>query len=152
MFRCDYKNTNAAKSALQINWMLCNLLRPKFEAKYGKLRDGTFTLSHSTGVDTSDELSCALASATTTICSGLARPRMSLPNSVESERLITPPTFQGSVYDVLAKEAKTSTDGRAVWEERKWTGRPIERIFQSDWARRQTADSSSQSVVYRRDL
>lgn len=56
VFLGDSKNSNAATCALHINWMFVEVLKPKFEAKYTKLSDGTYTLGHCTGVDTSDVL------------------------------------------------------------------------------------------------
>jgi hypothetical protein len=41
--------------------------------------------------------------------------------------------ISGTVYDALAPEGKTSTNGKSMWEERKWSAGPIERIFRSSW-------------------
>ena len=54
VFVGDYKNTNAAKCALRINWMFLHVLKPKFEAKYEPIRNGTYKLAHYTGIDTSE--------------------------------------------------------------------------------------------------
>ena len=56
VFLGNTKNSNAVKCALQINWMFRNLLRPKFQAKYAKIADGSYPLSHTAGVDTSEVL------------------------------------------------------------------------------------------------
>lgn len=134
VFLGDYKNTNAAKAALQINWMFRNLLRPKFQAKYEKLRHGTFTLAHCTGIDSSDVLvvRAGIRNNNDLVWVGRA------PNVAAKLCGIREDSYasyvSGSTYDALAKEAKTSADGRSMWEERKWIGGPVERIFRSSWS------------------
>lgn len=127
------KNTNAVKSALQINWMFRNLLRPKFEAKYEKLRNGTFTLSHCTGIDTSDVLvvRAGIRNNNDLVWIGRAPNVAAKLSGIRESNFAT--YISGSAYDVLAKEARISSDGRAMWEERKWTSGPIGRIFCSSW-------------------
>ena len=46
------KNTSAAKSALQIKYVVKKVIKPKFEAKYESDRNASFTINHGVGVDT----------------------------------------------------------------------------------------------------
>lgn len=132
VFLGDYKNTEAAKCALQINWMFLNVLKPKFEAKYEKLRDGTHKLAHCTGVDTSEVLvvRAGIGSNNDLIWVGRA------PNVAAKLCGLRESTYysyvSGEVYDKLNDEAKISND-RSMWEERKWTNGPIDRVFRSSW-------------------
>jgi adenylate cyclase len=111
VFFGDYKNTNAAKSALQINWMFRNLLRPKFEASYEKLRDGPFTLSHCTGIDVSDVLvvRAGIRNNNDLVWIGRAPNVAAKLSGIRESNYAT--YISGSVYDVLADEAKTSMAG-----------------------------------------
>src|SRR5437660_9080898 len=53
VFVGDYKNTSAAKAALNINYVFLNMIKSKLQAKYNVFKDGTYTLGHCVGVDTS---------------------------------------------------------------------------------------------------
>jgi class 3 adenylate cyclase len=46
----DYKNTSAAKTALQLNHVVQEIINPRLKAKYP---DKNYTLLHAVGVDTS---------------------------------------------------------------------------------------------------
>jgi class 3 adenylate cyclase len=132
VFLGNYKNTNAVKCALQIDWMFQKLLRPKFEAKYEKLRDGSFRLSHCTGIDTSDVLvvRAGIRNNNDLIWIGRA-PNVAAKLSGLREGNYSS-YISGTVYDSLAPEGKAS-NGKSMWEERKWGAGPIERIFRSSW-------------------
>jgi hypothetical protein len=56
VFLGNQKNTNAAKSALKINWAVINVLRPKIHAKYPVLARDGFEIKHCVGIDRSDVL------------------------------------------------------------------------------------------------
>lgn len=132
VFLGNIKNTNAAKCALEINWMFKELLRPKFEAKYEALRNGRFKLSHCTGIDTSDVLvvRAGIRNNNDLIWIGRA------PNVAAKLSGLRASGYgsyiSGGVYDALADSAK-AWKGRAIWEERKWANGPIEKIFRSKW-------------------
>lgn len=132
VFLGDYKNTEAAKCALQINWMFLNVLKPKFEAKYEKLMDGTHKLAHCTGVDTSEVLvvRAGIGNNNDLVWVGRA------PNVAAKLCGLREPPYNsyisGEAYNKLNDEAKISGD-KSMWEERKWTNGPIDRIFRSSW-------------------
>jgi adenylate cyclase len=127
-----YKNTSAAKCALQINWAFLNLIKPKFEAQYEPFRKGTYKLAHCTGVDTSEVLAvrAGIRNNNDLIWIGSA------PNvAAKMSAFRDAPYFSfisGAVYDQLANEAKVSNNQR-MWEERLWTSGPIKRVFRSHW-------------------
>jgi adenylate cyclase len=56
IFIGNYKNTSAAKCALQINYAFLKIVRPMLEAKYENLRSGPYKLAHYVGVNTSNVL------------------------------------------------------------------------------------------------
>ena len=127
----DTKNTSAAKCALKINYCFLNILKPRFEAQYPKLKE--FKLAHCTGVDTSEVL----------IVRGGIRKNNDLiwigraPNAAAklSDMRNSPyhSYITGDVYRNMRDEAKVSSDGRQMWEERKWTAGPVSQIYRSSW-------------------
>lgn len=56
VFVGGYRNTSAAKCALQINWCVVQI-RDRFEAKHESVRNATFKIRHGVGVDSGTVLS-----------------------------------------------------------------------------------------------
>ena len=132
VFLGNSKNTSAAKCALQINWAFLNLIKPKFEAQYEIMRNGTHKLAHCTGVDTSEVLvvRAGIRNSNDLIWIGSA------PNvAAKMSAFRDGPYFSfisGPAYDCLAPEAK-ATNNKSMWEERVWNAGPIKRVFRSSW-------------------
>jgi adenylate cyclase len=132
IFLGDYKNTSATKAALRINWMFSYVLKPKFEAKYDAIKNGTYKLDYSTGIDTSEVLAVrgGIRDNNDLIWVGRA------PNVAAKLCGIREPNFHsyitGEVYDKIHDEAKFY-EGNNMWEERAWSSGPVRRIFRSSW-------------------
>jgi adenylate cyclase len=132
VFLGNSKNTSAAKCALRINWIFLNLIKPKFEAKYEAVRDGTYKLAHCAGVDTSEVLTvrAGIRNNNDLIWVGSA------PNvAAKLSAIRDAPYFSfitGTVYDQMGDESKLS-NGRNMWEERAWNSGPVKRVFRSSW-------------------
>lgn len=117
VFVGDSKNSSATKAALKINWAFKEVLKPKFEAGYTKLRDGSLKLDHSTGVDSGDVLVVRAGlhgnndllwiGRAANIAAKLSDIRHSPYRSFISK----------AVYDVLNKESKFGADGKNMWTE-----------------------------------
>lgn len=45
------KNSNAAKCALQINYVVKNIIKVKFEKSYGAVQNASFDITHAVGID-----------------------------------------------------------------------------------------------------
>jgi adenylate cyclase len=132
VFLGNSKNTSAAKCALQINWAFLNLIKPKFEAQYEVMRNGTYKLAHCTGVDTSEVLvvRAGIRNNNDLIWVGSApnvAAKMSAFRDVPYFSFIS-----GAVYDRLLPEAKI-TNNQSMWEERVWNSGPIKRVLRSHW-------------------
>lgn len=56
IFLGDNKESVATKVALKINALVLDVLRPRFKAKYDVFANGTHTIAHCCGVDTSEVL------------------------------------------------------------------------------------------------
>lgn len=132
VFVGDNKNTSAVKCALKINWMFLKVLKPQFDEKYEALGNGTYKLAQCTGVDTSEVLvvRSGIRNNNDLIWVGRA------PNAAAKLSAIRDTPYHSfitdDVYKVLAAEAKT-TDGKGMWEERKWTNGTVEKVYRSHW-------------------
>ena len=134
VFLGDRKNTSAALCALQINWMFTQLLKPRFEARYEKLRDGTYKLAHCTGVDLSEVLTVRAGIRNNNDLIWIGR----APNvAAKLSALREAPHhsfISGDVYDMLHDDAKL-WQGQNMWEQRSWSSGPINRVYRSGWWR-----------------
>jgi adenylate cyclase len=133
VFLGDSKNTSAAKCALQINWIFQDVINPKFQARYDAFRDGTYTLSHCTGIDTGDvwAVRAGIYNNNDLVCVGRA------PNIAAKLCALRVEPYRswitGEVYNRLHNDAKMATNGTNMWEERSWTDGPVPRIFCSNY-------------------
>lgn len=133
VFIGGYKNTNAAKCALKINWMFLKLLKPKFEAKYEALRNGTYKLAQTVGVDTSEVLIVRAGVRNNNDLIWIGR----APNvAAKMSGIRQSPYFSfltKEVYSRLADEAKFGADGREMWEACNWNAGPVKDLYRSSW-------------------
>src|SRR4051794_19768950 len=97
--------------------MFTKVLKPKFDAQYETLRNGTHTLAHCTGVDTSDILAVRAGIRDNNDLVWVGR----APNIAAKLCALREPNYSsyisGEVYDKLGNEAKL-WEGRNMWEER----------------------------------
>jgi adenylate cyclase len=132
VFVGNNKNTAAVRCALQINWMFTQLLKPKFNAKYAKLADGSYKLAHCTGVDVSEVLvvRAGIRNNNDLIWVGQASNIAAKLSGLRDSPYNT--FITGAVYDSVADEVKLSGQTN-MWEERTWTNGLIKRVFRSNW-------------------
>ena len=126
------KNTSAVKCALKINHVFENHLKPRFAAKYEKLRDGTYKLGQCTGIDTSEVLVVrgGIRNNNDLIWVGRAPNVAAKLSGLRDSPFNT--FISGEVFDAASDEAKTH-NGKAMWEERVWKSGPVQRVFRSSW-------------------
>lgn len=131
IFIGERKNSRAAMTALQLKWAFTNILKPKLEAKYEKLRDGTLTLAHATGIDNGDVLAvrAGIRGSNDLLWVGRAA------NIAAKLSNIREDTYRSyitkSVYDALAEDVKFSSD-KPIWQECvPWNDAGI--IYRSEW-------------------
>jgi len=127
------KNTSAVKCALKINYAFVNILKPRFEAKYEALRNGTHVLGHGTGVDTSEVLVVrgGVRNSNDLIWVGRAPNIAAKLCSLREQPFNT--FITGTVFDSCANDARISSKGQPMWEERLWKAGPVSRLFRSSW-------------------
>jgi adenylate cyclase len=133
VFLGNYKNTSATKCALQINWTFINVIKPKFEAKYEALGNGSHKLAHCTGIDTSDVLAvrAGIRNNNDLIWIGSAPNVAAKLSGLRESPYYT--FISGAVYDKLANEAKVHNE-QNMWEQRAWNTGPVKRVFRSLWS------------------
>jgi class 3 adenylate cyclase len=112
VFLNEAQCTNAVRCALRINWALRFLVQPGFEKQYG----ATFTIGHTIGIDASEARCCrtGVRGDNDLVWIGAA------PNIAAKLTDLTefPIWITNTVYDRMANEVKTYTDGRHMWEQR----------------------------------
>lgn len=122
------KNTNAAKAALKIKWAVDNIIMPKVRARYPNTK---FELKHVTGIDT-----CPLFVAKTGARGANDLVWVGRAANYAAKLTSLPSTYTyvtESVYKMLNKEVKVSTDGRAMWQAVTWNTFNNQTIYRSEW-------------------
>jgi adenylate cyclase len=134
IFIGNTKNTSATKAALKINWVFLNQLKPQFDQRYEKLRDGTHPLGHCCGVDCGPILvvRSGIRNNNDLVWVGRAPNVAAKLSGIRDKPYNT--YITGEVYDSLAEEAKFGGQPRSnMWEERSWTAGPVKRVFCSSF-------------------
>jgi class 3 adenylate cyclase len=129
VFLGDRKNTDAARTALHINWAVLKVVNDEIKALY---RDTDYVVRHCVGVDTS-----GLFIARTGIrgsndlvwvgrAANYAAKLCTLRDGAYASWITKP------VYDVMMDEAKFGPKGEDIWEARTWTPHGIT-VYRSNW-------------------
>ena len=117
IFLGSSKNTSAAKCALQINYVVSEVIRPKFEKRYDSVKDASFKITHAVGVDTGTILGVRGGShgANDLIWVGRAA---NLAAKLSDIRMSYKKSFvTSSVYNMLHDSAKFDSKGNKMWEQ-----------------------------------
>ncbi|MFE2015661.1 adenylate/guanylate cyclase domain-containing protein [Streptomyces sp. NPDC059491] len=135
VFMGSTKNTDAAKCALQINYAVKEIVRPKAEANLSSLKAQGFMIKHCVGID----------SGTALIVRGGVRGDNDLvsigraPNVAAKLSDIRNGDYHTyitkDVYNDMLGSVKTSSDGRSMWEgplTREVGGEKIS-VYKSEW-------------------
>lgn len=118
------KNTDAARCALNINWAVSQVLLPKFKAHYQAFQDGSRTIKHCVGIDTSDVL---VVRAGVPIHNDLVWVGRS-PNIAAKLCTLREDPYNSwitaDVFDDMANSVRQSS-GTDMWEQRNWAALAI---------------------------
>ncbi len=121
VFIGDSQNSNAAKCALQIKYVVHNIIRLKFEEKYESVKDASFKIDYGVGVDSGTVLAVrgGARGANDLIWIGRApnlAAKLSDLREAPYQSIIT-----SSVYNRLNESSKYGGDPRQdMWEKRNW--------------------------------
>lgn len=135
VFIGDSKNSTAAKCALQINYTVKDIIKPKFESKYDSVKNASFSIRHGTGIDTGTVLAVRAGARGDNDLIWIGR----APNlAAKLSDLRESPNYTfitATVYNALNDSSKYGgKDKRNMWEQRTWKflGDNIT-IYRSSW-------------------
>jgi len=127
VFVGGWKNTNAVKAALRINFARLHIINPLITAQY---RESTYELSHAAGIDTSTLLAArtGVRGANDLVWVGRAANYAAKLSSLkENSTWIT-----RSVFNKMNQTVKVADDGMAVWTEYTWDAMDDMAIYGTD--------------------
>jgi class 3 adenylate cyclase len=115
VFIGDYKNTEATKTALKINYAVTKIINPAVKVQYP---DYTFLVTHGIGIDTGDLLIArtGIRGSNDLVWVGHAANYAAKLATIREGNYST--WITKNVFDKLNAEAKISTQGQSMWESR----------------------------------
>jgi class 3 adenylate cyclase len=121
------QSTNAVKCAFRINWARQYVIQPIYDNHYG----AGFSVDHCIGIDASEVRCCRTGVRGDNDLLWIG----SAPNIAAKLTDIGdyPIWITDTIYSRVMDEAKTYTDGRAMWEQRSWTSQNNRTIYRSNW-------------------
>ena len=135
VFIGNSKNSTAAKCALQINYTVKDIIKPKFESKYDSVKKASFSIRHGTGIDTGTVLAVRAGARGDNDLIWIGR----APNlAAKLSDLRESPNYTfitATVYNALNDSSKYGgKDKRNMWEQRTWKflGDNIT-VYRSSW-------------------
>ncbi|MEW8330240.1 MAG: adenylate/guanylate cyclase domain-containing protein [Candidatus Thiodiazotropha sp.] len=135
VFVGDSKNSDAAKCALQINYVVKEVIKTKFEKKYESVRNASFNIKHGVGVDTGTVITVRAGARGSNDLIWIGR-APNLAAKLSDLRESPHHTFiTASVYNMLNDKSKYGgKNNDNMWESRSWEflGDSI-RVYRSSW-------------------
>lgn len=131
VFIGEFKNSSAAKAALQINWALQEVVNPALKQYYG---DSAYQMNHAIGIDTSPIFACRIGvrNDNDIVWVGRAANYAAKLTNLKNDK--HPVFITGAVFDKLNRKSKYGGDPeRLMWEQRKWTQVNDMRVYSSRW-------------------
>lgn len=130
IFVGDHKNTSAMKCALNINWAVTEVIRPKITTIFPQLSAGNWSFNHAVGIDTSEVLTvrAGIRNNNDLIWVGKAPNVAAKLSSLREEGYSSYVTAR--TYNPAHASVKKSSDDRWMWESRTWNQGPI---YRSAW-------------------
>jgi adenylate cyclase len=133
VFAGETKNTNAIKCALQINYAVTHVIRPKFEARYDVVKKASFSIQHGVGIDTGTILTVRAGAHGNNDLIWIGR----APNlAAKLSDFRNSPYHTYITKDVYNKAADNlgGNPKKDMWEERVWTFLDEKiNIYRSSW-------------------
>lgn len=135
IFIGDLKNTNAAKTALKINYAVQNIIKPKVEAYFSSMKENSYGIDHAVGIDTGSILAVRAGQRGSNDLIWIGRS----PNLAARLSDIRESHYYSyitkDVFDTMNDDAKKGgTENKDMWEQRsfKWIGEEWT-IYRSSW-------------------
>ena len=129
IFIGDYKNTQAARAALKINWAVTYLVNPLLKAQYPRTN---YVVQQTVGIDTSPLLAArtGIRGANDLVWVGSAANHAAKLTSLSPSH---PTRITAAVYSRLPELLKVS-NRKPMWEAATWTAMDNQRIYRSTWS------------------
>jgi adenylate cyclase len=115
------KNSSAAKCALQIDYVVQEIIKPKFTSKYDPVRNASFSIGHGTGIDTGTVLAVCAGARNHNDLIWIGRAPNLAAKLSDLRKYPYSIWITASVYNDLDKGLKYDGDGKDIWEARTWT-------------------------------
>jgi len=123
----DWKNTNAARTALKINWAVGNIINPAERAQYPNY---PYDVKHVVGIDTSDVYVARTGIRRNNDLVWVGRaPNYAAKLATLPENYAT--YITQAVYDIMKDGSKFAGDGTNMWTPLVWTEFDRSRIYGS---------------------
>ena len=131
VFNSPTKNTSAARAALGLNYFVVKILNPQVRQQYPTI-DPSFSIRHAAGIDTSPLFVArtGIRGSNDLVWVGKAANYAAKLCSLREGDYAT--WITDRVFARLSNELKTSSDGRAMWEQRTWTKTAMT-VYRSNW-------------------
>lgn len=122
VFYGDSKNSDAAKCALQIKYVVHQIIRPKFEEKYSTVKNAAFKIDHGVGVDSGTVLAVRAGARGSNDLIWIGR----APNLAAKLSDLREAPYQSfitaTVFNSLNDKSKYGgSEKKLMWESRTWT-------------------------------
>ena len=135
VFYGDSKNTAAAKCALQIKYVVKEIIKPKFESKYETVKNASFIINYGVGIDTGSVLAVrgGVRGSNDIIWIERAPNLAAKLSDLRESRYQTYITAR--VYNKLNDSSKfAGAEKKNMWESRSWDflGESIS-LYRSSW-------------------
>jgi class 3 adenylate cyclase len=130
VFIGDFKNTSAAKAALQINWAMQFVIRPALNAQYS---NNTYVPGHGVGIDTSPLLVARIGVKNDNDLVWVGRAANHAAKLSDLRDGLNVSWISKEVYDALASQSKLSPAGENMWQARTWGAMNNRSIYCSSW-------------------
>jgi adenylate cyclase len=134
IFIGQFKDTLAAQCALQINYAFTEVIKPKLEAKYTRIRSGPYQLAHGVGVDTGEVIAVrgGVVNHNDLVWVGRApnvAAKLSALRESPFHSFITP-----AVYRAMDDNVRYDPGGELMWSKMTWGEvEGMKEIYGSTW-------------------
>jgi class 3 adenylate cyclase len=131
VFLGDSKNTSAVGTGLKINWAVKKVINPALKNQYP---DANHTVKHTVGIDTGElwVARTGIRGSNDLVWVGRAANYAAKLNDLTPDY---PTRITHRVFDNMHKSVKISSDGRDMWESRRWTDMNNLSIYRSSFWR-----------------
>ncbi len=133
-FQGEARESSAVRCALHVKYAVQEIIRPRFEAQYEAVRDGSFRISHGVGIDTGTVLVVRAGARDNDDLVWIGR-APSVASRLSYLRESPYATFvTAGVYERLEDWARLGDDGDDMWEPGAWEflGDPMT-LYRSRW-------------------